>query len=79
MKCKCGSGFSQDQRVYYSKFPEEIIGKVVQVSTTELSRNKKDDTLSLSLPIFEEVRHDKSTADDLARIEHILNSVRFSS
>lgn len=79
VRCKCGSGFTQDQRVYYSKFPEEIVGKIVQVSTTELSRNKKDDTLSLSLPIFEEVRHDKSTADDLARIEHSLNSVRFSS
>lgn len=53
-----GSGFDDKTRDYYWKHPEEIIGKMIEVSYQSESRNKAGG-LSLSFPTFVCVRLDK--------------------
>ena len=53
-----GSGFSDDQRDYFWKHPEEIIHKIIEVKYKEETRNK-DGTESLQFPVFVRIREDK--------------------
>lgn len=50
-----GSGLSDEQRIYYWKHPEEIIGRVIEVKYKEVTKNK-DGTESLQFPTFVSVR-----------------------
>lgn len=50
-----GSGLSDEQRTYYWKHPEEIIGRVIEVKYKEITKNK-DGTESLQFPTFVSVR-----------------------
>lgn len=54
-----GSGFTDEQRIYYWKHPEEIIGKIVQIKFKGESKNKNGG-LSVQFPIFEIIRTDKT-------------------
>ena len=60
----CGSGFSAVQRRYYWDYPSAIVGKVIEIEANDIlsSRGGKKRP-SLSLPIFIEVRSDKTIAD----------------
>tara|TARA_B110000495_G_C23036208_1_gene618923 strand:- start:2044 stop:3369 length:1326 start_codon:yes stop_codon:yes gene_type:complete len=68
-KSKCGtllvnvgSGLNDEDR---NRDPKEFIGKIVSVKYNEKIKDKKSDTFSLFLPIFQELRLDKSEADNL--------------
>lgn len=67
-KVGVGTGFSDAERDYYWKNQDEIVGRVVEVSYFEESKNQKDDNLSLRFPVFEglkfkHVRLDKDLSD----------------
>jgi DNA ligase-1 len=57
-----GSGLNDEDR---KKDPEEFIGKIISVKYNEKIKDKKSDSWSLFLPIFQEIRLDKSEADNL--------------
>lgn len=65
LKVDVGSGFSEEQRKLYSKEP--LNGKIVTVKYNAVITNKKGET-TLFLPIFVEVRSDKSKANTLKEI-----------
>ena len=54
-----GTGFSVEQRQYYWNNPEKIINHIVEVKYKGLSKNKKNDNVSLNFPVFICVREDK--------------------
>lgn len=54
-----GSGFTDEQRNYYWNYPNEIIGKIVQIKFKGETKNKNGG-ISVQFPIFEIVRNDKS-------------------
>lgn len=57
----CGSGFNDEERVKYWKNPELLIGKIIELKTFEVSKNK-DGGRSLRFPIWIDViRFDKDT------------------
>ena len=60
-----GSGFNDSQREYYTKHPEEIVGKIISVKYKEETQNK-DGGKSLQFPVFIACRsfQDKNIADD---------------
>lgn len=61
-----GSGFTDEERLYFYENQDEIIGKIVQVKYFESSKNK-DGELGLRFPIFmgkfTRVRDDKGAGD----------------
>lgn len=58
-ECGVGSGFADEQRDFYFRNQDEIIGKIVQVKYKEESKNKNGG-VSIQFPIFECVRNDKT-------------------
>ena len=62
LKVNVGSGLTDDDR---KKDPDEFIGKIVSVKYNEKIKDKNSPTWSLFLPIFQELRLDKSEADNL--------------
>lgn len=58
--CKVGSGFKLEEREYFWKNPEEIIGKIIEIGYFELSQNQNNDDYSLRFPTFKYVRNDKT-------------------
>ena len=64
VKCDVGSGFKDDQRV----IDESVIGKVVAVKYNARIKNKQGEE-SLFLPIFLEIREDKTKADTSDKIK----------
>lgn len=59
----CGSGFSDDERVYYATKPNEILGKIVSIKYKEESQNKNGGK-SLQFPIYQGIVYDKDIPDD---------------
>jgi len=57
-----GSGFNDEDR---KMLPEDIVGKIITVKYNEIIQDKNCNTKSLFLPIFIEIRLDKSSADIL--------------
>ena len=53
-----GSGFSDEQRGYYWKHSDEIIGKIIEVKYKEKTTNKEG-IESLQFPVFISIRNDK--------------------
>lgn len=53
---RVGSGFSDIERKEYWEDPSLIVGKIVEVSYFEESKNKNNDNLSLRFPTFKMVR-----------------------
>lgn len=60
----CGSGFSDEQRDYYWKHKDEIVGKIVDVKYKEVTTDNKTGLRSLQFPVFLGTRFDKSIPDD---------------
>lgn len=58
-----GSGFTVEQRKYYTENPYEIIGKIVEVQYFEESQDSKTKQYSLRFPVFKGVREDKDIND----------------
>lgn len=54
-----GSGFTDEQRSYYWKYPDKIVGKIVQIKYKSETTNKNGG-VSVQFPIFEIVRNDKT-------------------
>ena len=54
-----GSGFTDEQRHYYWKHRDEIVGKIVQIKYKGETKNKQGG-LSVQFPIFQTVRYDKA-------------------
>ena len=55
-----GSGFNDEDR---KMLPEDIVGNIITVKYNEIIQDKNCNTKSLFLPIFVEIRLDKSSAD----------------
>ena len=53
--CRVGSGFTDDEKRYYWKNKNEIVGKIV-----EIQYQQKTNDGSLRFPVFLRVRDDKS-------------------
>lgn len=62
-KVKVGSGFTDEQRDYFWKNKDEIVGKIVQVQHFGETTNQKDEALSLRFPVFKNTRLDKTLED----------------
>lgn len=60
-----GSGFTDDERKYYTEHPEDIIGKLITVKYKEVTKDKNTQLESLQFPVKINIgRIDKSVADD---------------
>lgn len=55
---KVGSGFTDEQRVYYWNNPQEIIGRVIEIKYKEITKNKSDGMESLQFPVFISIREE---------------------
>ena len=53
-----GSGLTDDQRDFWYRNPEEIVGKIIEVKYQEETKNEAG-TESLRFPVFKRVRDDK--------------------
>ena len=62
LKVNVGSGLNDEHR---KKDPDEFIGKIVSVKYNEKIKDKNSEHWSLFLPIFQELRLDKSEADNI--------------
>jgi DNA ligase-1 len=62
LKVNVGSGLSDEQR---GMMPSEFIGKIVSVKYNEKIKDKNSEHWSLFLPIFQELRLDKTEADNI--------------
>ena len=62
LKVNVGSGMSDWDR---KRDPDDYIGKIVSVKYNEKIKDKNSESWSLFLPIFQEVRLDKTMADNL--------------
>jgi len=63
-----GSGFTEDMLIHFSKDPESWVGKVAKVQYNTKIQDKHD-AWSLFLPVFLEIRFDKTTANSLKEIK----------
>ena len=59
-----GSGFTDEQRVYYWQHKDEILNHIVDVKYKEVTTDKKTGLKSLQFPIYLGIRFDKSAPDD---------------
>ena len=62
VRCSVGTGLTDEER---SLDPSEFLGKIVAVKYNALIEDKKTDQKSLFLPVFMEIREDKTVADTL--------------
>ena len=62
LKVNVGSGLSDEHR---KMDPEDYIGKIITVKYNEKIKDKNSEHWSLFLPIFQELRLDKSEADNI--------------
>ena len=60
-----GSGFTDEDRATIGR---DVIGKIVTVKYNAVVDDKRTETKSLFLPIFLEIREDKTTADALSKL-----------
>jgi len=67
IKVNVGTGFSDEQRIIYTK--ENTIGKIVAVRYNAKIKDKNLGGESLFLPVFLEIRDDKDEADLSAKIK----------
>lgn len=72
----CGTGFTDAQRKHFWAHRESLIGKVVAITANDLLDKKGSKKLSLFLPVFVEVRDDKTQADSLERIRAMFKAAK---
>ena len=56
---RVGSGFTDEQRLYYWNNQQEIVHQIVEIQYFEESKDKNTNELSLRFPVFKRVRDDK--------------------
>lgn len=70
LEVKCGTGFSDAEReLLWGNSP--TLPRIVTVAANDIITSKGKESMSLFLPRFIELRHDKDEADDLERIKEI--------
>lgn len=75
--CNCGTGFNDDLRRQYWANRSEIVGRVVMLSANDIIQSRDTRKLpALSLPVFEEVRFDKTVANTLPEVLAILKAAK---
>lgn len=80
LRCKCGSGISDEQRIKFWKIRKQLINKIAAVEAEGVITNKADKTKrSLYTATFVELRHDKNVADSLKTVLSNQNSSERSS
>jgi ATP-dependent DNA ligase len=62
LEVSIGSGFNDEDR---ELLPEDVVGKIIAVKYNEVIRDKNKGKASLFLPIYQELRQDKTTADKI--------------
>lgn len=67
LEVSVGSGLSDEQRDLY--FSPNMIGKIVAIKYNEIIESKGSTKKSLFLPIFDELRMDKTTANTLKELK----------
>jgi hypothetical protein len=68
VKVRVGSGFNDEHRVNLWHIKQELIGRIVAVKYNARIKNKQGEE-SLFLPIFLELREDKTVADNAKQIK----------
>lgn len=58
-----GSGFTIEERQQFTENPDSIIGKIIEVSYYEETKNEKTGKPSLRFPVFKGIRDDKGIED----------------
>lgn len=59
--CKVGSGFKQDERIYFWNHKDEILGKIIEIDYFEITNNQQNDDYSLRFPTWKGIiRFDKT-------------------
>ena len=77
LKSNCGTGFDDKTRKEFWKLGEDYLkGKVVMLSANDVITKKGSDTVSLNLPVYEELRFDKVIADSLPRVYEQLEDAK---
>jgi DNA ligase-1 len=76
LKCNCGTGYSDALRKEYWNNPHKIVGGIVTIIANDVISNRDSNTKSLFLPVFSEVRFDKTEADSLARVMEQFNAAK---
>lgn len=72
----CGTGFSDALRKKLWEEREALHGSVVSVTANDVLTKEGSNTLSLFLPVFQEVRTDKTQADDVERIHAMFSAAK---
>lgn len=72
INCCVGTGFTDKIRQELWSNKENIIGKIVTVKANDVIRGNRLNTGSLFLPVFVELRNDKTEADSF---EHVMNQL----
>ena len=76
LKNNCGSGFSDDLRKHLWKPENNPVGSIVTVIANDVVTKRGSDVKSLFLPIFSDIRFDKTEADSLECVMQQLNSAK---
>jgi len=64
INCSVGSGFSDEQRL---NIKEDVVGKIISIKYNQLIKDV-DGNYSLFLPVFIEIREDKSEPDTMEKV-----------
>ena len=72
----CGTGFSDCSRVDWWNNAALNIGTIVTVKSNDIITKRGSNVSSLFLPVFVEVRHDKTEADSYARCVEQLDAAK---
>ena len=67
-------GISEDDMAYITKNKDSLMGKIVVVKCSGISKDR-DGNYALLHPVFKEIRNDKTEADSLERIKDIQNMI----
>jgi len=65
LNVKVGSGLSDEQRIKLWEDRENLVGKIISIKYNEIMVDESDNSVSLFLPIFVEIREDKNESDDI--------------
>lgn len=66
LRVNCGTGLSEKQTIEY--FDDKFLGMIVEMTYNELISNKKNDMMSMFLPVFQRIRYDKEVANTLEEL-----------
>lgn len=71
-----GSGFTDQERKYFWDHRATIVGSIITVEANDIVTRRGKDIKSLFLPIFIELRKDKSKADTMKQLQAQLDAAK---